>query len=65
MNHVPWSCKGKIRSWPLDLGMGKVKRHLEGEMSFLNYKRMHWVVCKTTKRVEEIEIFPRELEREK
>jgi len=31
----------------LDLGMGKVKRHLEGERSFSNYKRMHWVLCKT------------------
>jgi hypothetical protein len=27
--------------------MGKVKRHLEGKRSFSNYKRMHWVVCKT------------------
>ena len=27
--------------------MGKVKRHLEGERSFLNYKRTHWVVSKT------------------
>jgi hypothetical protein len=26
--------------------MGKVKRHLEGEKSFWNYKRMHWVLCK-------------------
>jgi hypothetical protein len=24
-----------------------VKIHLEGERSFLNYKRIHWVVCKT------------------
>jgi hypothetical protein len=60
MNHVPWSCKGKIRSWPLDLGMGKVKRHLEGERSFSNYKRMHWVLCKTQWE-EEIERFMREL----
>jgi hypothetical protein len=44
--------------------MGKVKRHFEGERSFSNYKRMHWVVCKTTKE-EEIERFPRELERGK
>jgi hypothetical protein len=29
--------------------MGKVKRHLEGERSFSNYKRMHWVVCKIQK----------------
>ena len=48
MNHVPWSCKGKIISWPLDLGMGKVKRHLEGERSLLYYKRMPRVVCKTS-----------------
>jgi hypothetical protein len=39
--------------------MGKVKRHLEGERSLSDYKRMHWVVCKT--REEEIERFLREL----
>jgi hypothetical protein len=26
--------KGKIRSWPLDLGLGKVKRHFGGKRSF-------------------------------
>jgi hypothetical protein len=26
--------KCKIRSWPLDLGLGKVKRHFGGKMSF-------------------------------
>jgi hypothetical protein len=43
--------KGKIRSWPLDLGLGKVKRHF-GEVKghFQIYKRMHWVVCKTQER---------------
>jgi hypothetical protein len=35
--------KGKIRSWPLDLGMGK-----EGERSLSDYKRMPRVVCKTS-----------------
>jgi hypothetical protein len=40
--------------------MEKVKIHLEGERSTGNYKRMHWVVCKT--QGEEIE---RELERGK
>jgi hypothetical protein len=26
--------KRKIRSWPLDLGLGKVKRHFGGKRSF-------------------------------
>jgi hypothetical protein len=26
--------KGKIRSWPLDLRLGKVKRHFGGKRSF-------------------------------
>ena len=54
MNHAPWSCKGKIRS-----------RVGEGEGSLSDYKRMHWIVCKTQQREEEIEIFSRELERGK
>jgi hypothetical protein len=45
--------------------MGKVKIHLDGRRSFLNYKRMHWVVYKITIREEEIERFLRELERGK
>jgi hypothetical protein len=28
--------KGKIRSWPLDLELGKVKRHFGGKRSFSN-----------------------------
>jgi hypothetical protein len=44
--------------------MKKLKGHLEGERSFSNYKRMHWVMCKTQQE-EDIERFPRELERGK
>jgi hypothetical protein len=44
--------------------MGKVKRHLEGERSLSDYKRMPRVVCKTRKE-EEIERFLRELWRGK
>ena len=47
INHVPWSCKGKIRSWPLDLGWGRWKDTFEGKCHFHIYKKMHWVVCKT------------------
>ena len=61
MNHFPWSCKGKIRSWPFDLGMGKVKRHLECESSFSNYNRIHWVVCKTQQWQGDIERFMRDI----
>ena len=36
-----WSFKGKIKSWPLDLGIG------ESEKSLSCYKRKPRVVCKT------------------
>ena len=39
--------KGKIRSWPLDLGLGKCRDTWEVKGHFQIYKRMHWVVCKT------------------
>jgi hypothetical protein len=54
MNHGPLSCKGKIRSWSLDLGLEEGEKTLGREkVIFRFYKRMHWVVCKTQE--EEIE----------
>ena len=41
LNH--WSCKGKIKSWRLDFGIG------EGEKSLSGYKMEPRVVCKTRK----------------
>jgi hypothetical protein len=44
--------------------MGKVKRHLEGERSLSDFKRIPRVVCKTRKE-EEIDRFLRKLLRGK